>query len=131
MKITRIDRTQARRDPSRANSFDGEITSQPLISPADSEELRWSLPPPFSRRALEWKTSTASTDTNETSKAFVSFLASTGKVLGGSSHLYVPVLATSIICSKKGLGQQDEEDAIGLGGRWPFHLPFEDTELLA
>jgi hypothetical protein len=42
-----------------------------------------------------------------------------------------PVPATSIICSKKGLGQQDEEDAIGLGGRWPFHLPFEDNELLA
>jgi len=42
-----------------------------------------------------------------------------------------PVLATSIICSKKGLGQQDEEDAIDLGGRWPFHLPFEDNELLA
>jgi hypothetical protein len=49
----------------------------------------------------------------------------------GSSSRELPVLATSIICSKKGLGQQDEEDAIGLGGRWPFHLPFEDNELLA
>ena len=28
-------------------------------------------------------------------------------------------------------GQQDEEDAIGLGERWPFHLPLEDDELLS
>ena len=48
--------------------------------------LRWSLPQPFSHRALEWKATTASIDTNETSKAFVSFLASTGK-----SHGMVPL----------------------------------------
>jgi hypothetical protein len=28
-------------------------------------------------------------------------------------------------------GQQDEEDAIGPGERWPFHLPSENKELLA
>ena len=28
-------------------------------------------------------------------------------------------------------GQQDEEDAISPGERWPFHLPLEDNELLA
>jgi len=39
MKITRIDRTLARHDPSRADSFDGEVTFQPLVSPADSDEL--------------------------------------------------------------------------------------------
>ena len=27
--------------------------------------------------------------------------------------------------------QQDEEQAIGPGERWPFHLSFEDNELLA
>ena len=25
-------------------------------------------------------------------------------------------------------GQQDEEDAIGPGDRWPFHLSFEDND---
>src|SRR5712691_9288387 len=39
MKITRIDRTLARHDSSRANYFDGEVAFQPLISPADSDEL--------------------------------------------------------------------------------------------
>jgi quercetin dioxygenase-like cupin family protein len=39
MKITRIDRTQARPDPSRANSFDGEVNFQPLVSLTDSNEL--------------------------------------------------------------------------------------------
>ncbi len=39
MKIVRIDRTQARHDPTRANSFDGEVTFQPLVSPVDSDEL--------------------------------------------------------------------------------------------
>jgi quercetin dioxygenase-like cupin family protein len=39
MKIVRIDQTQARHDPSRADSFDGEVTFQPLVSPADSDEL--------------------------------------------------------------------------------------------
>ena len=28
-------------------------------------------------------------------------------------------------------GQQDEEDAIGLGACWPFHLSLENDELLA
>jgi len=28
-------------------------------------------------------------------------------------------------------GQQDEEDAIGPGEWWPFHLPPENDELLA
>ena len=28
-------------------------------------------------------------------------------------------------------GQQDEEDAIGTGDRWPFHLSMENDELLA
>ncbi len=28
-------------------------------------------------------------------------------------------------------GQQDEEDAIGPGERWPFHPSFKDDELLA
>jgi hypothetical protein len=27
-------------------------------------------------------------------------------------------------------GQQDEQDAIGPGDCWPFHLPLEDDELL-
>ena len=39
MKITRIDRRQARHDPSRANFFDGEVNIQTLVSPADSNEL--------------------------------------------------------------------------------------------
>ena len=39
MKIVKIDRTQARHDPSRADYFDGEVTFQPLVSPADSGEL--------------------------------------------------------------------------------------------
>jgi len=28
-------------------------------------------------------------------------------------------------------GQQDEEEAIGPGDRWPFHLSLENDELLA
>ena len=39
MKITRIDRTQTRHDPSCADYFDGEVTFQPLVGPADSDEL--------------------------------------------------------------------------------------------
>jgi quercetin dioxygenase-like cupin family protein len=39
MKITRIDRTQAKHDPSRANYFDGEVNIQSLVSAADSNEL--------------------------------------------------------------------------------------------
>ncbi len=39
MKITRIDRRQARHDPSRANFFDGEVNIQTLVSPADSHDL--------------------------------------------------------------------------------------------
>jgi quercetin dioxygenase-like cupin family protein len=39
MKITRIDRTQARPDPSRVTSFDGEVNFQPLVSLTDSDEL--------------------------------------------------------------------------------------------
>src|SRR5712691_11754322 len=39
MKITRIDRTQAKHDPSRANYFDGEVNIQSLVSSADSNEL--------------------------------------------------------------------------------------------
>jgi quercetin dioxygenase-like cupin family protein len=39
MKITRIDRTQARHDPSRTNYFDGEVTFQSLVSSIDSDEL--------------------------------------------------------------------------------------------
>jgi hypothetical protein len=29
------------------------------------------------------------------------------------------------------LGQQDEEEAIGPGEIWPFHMPLKDDELLA
>jgi hypothetical protein len=29
------------------------------------------------------------------------------------------------------MSQQDEEDAIGPGDSWPFHLPFEDDERLS
>ena len=43
-----------------------------------------------------------------------------------------------LVSLKKGLlprsnypGQQDEEDAIGPGERWPFHLTPEDDELLS
>jgi len=39
MKITRIDRTQAKNDPSRVNYFDGEVHFQSLVSAADSNEL--------------------------------------------------------------------------------------------
>jgi quercetin dioxygenase-like cupin family protein len=39
MKITRIDRTQAKDDPSRANYFDGEVKFQSLVGAADSNEL--------------------------------------------------------------------------------------------
>ncbi|HLX59115.1 MAG TPA: cupin domain-containing protein [Ktedonobacteraceae bacterium] len=39
MKITRIDRTQAKHDPSRANYFDGEVNTQSLVGQADSSEL--------------------------------------------------------------------------------------------
>jgi len=39
MKITRIDRTQASPAPSRANFFDGQVTTQTLVGPADSNEL--------------------------------------------------------------------------------------------
>jgi quercetin dioxygenase-like cupin family protein len=39
MKITRIDRTQAKDDPSRANYFDGEVKFQSLVGVADSNEL--------------------------------------------------------------------------------------------
>src|SRR5579864_9202699 len=39
MKITRIDRTQAKHDASRANYFDGEVNIQSLVGPAESSEL--------------------------------------------------------------------------------------------
>jgi hypothetical protein len=39
MKIVRIDLTQARPDPSRADSFAGDVAFQPLVGPADSDEL--------------------------------------------------------------------------------------------
>ena len=39
MKIIRIDRTQAKHEPSRANHFDGEVKFQVLVSPADGHEL--------------------------------------------------------------------------------------------
>src|SRR5437588_8604382 len=39
MKITRIDRTQARHDTSRANYFDGEVNIQSLVISLDSDEL--------------------------------------------------------------------------------------------
>jgi len=39
MKVTRIDRRQAKHEPSRANSFDGKANIQSHISPTDSEEL--------------------------------------------------------------------------------------------
>jgi 4-carboxymuconolactone decarboxylase len=39
MKITKINRTQLRHDPSRTADFDGEVRFQVLVSPADSEEL--------------------------------------------------------------------------------------------
>jgi quercetin dioxygenase-like cupin family protein len=39
MKITRIDQTQAKDDPSRINSFDGEVRFQSLVSAEDSNEL--------------------------------------------------------------------------------------------
>jgi 4-carboxymuconolactone decarboxylase len=39
MKITKIDRTQAKPDPSRANDFDGAVNFQTLVSPTDSNEL--------------------------------------------------------------------------------------------
>lgn len=39
MKITHIDQTQAKHDPTRADYFDGEVTFQSLVSPVDSDEL--------------------------------------------------------------------------------------------
>src|SRR5712692_2200407 len=39
MKIIRIDGRQAKHDPSRADYFDGEVTFQPLVGSADSDEL--------------------------------------------------------------------------------------------
>ena len=39
MKITRIDRTQAKPDASRTNYFDGEVKFQALVSSADSDDL--------------------------------------------------------------------------------------------
>jgi quercetin dioxygenase-like cupin family protein len=39
MKITRIDKTQSKQDPSRRNYFDGEVHFQNLVSPEDSAEL--------------------------------------------------------------------------------------------
>jgi len=39
MKITRIDRTQAKYDSSRAKYLDGEANIQTLVGPADSNEL--------------------------------------------------------------------------------------------
>ncbi len=39
MKISRIDRTQAKHDASRANYFDGEVNTQSLVGPAESSEL--------------------------------------------------------------------------------------------
>ena len=39
MKITRIDRSQAKYDTTRANYFDGEVNIQVLVSPVDSNEL--------------------------------------------------------------------------------------------
>ena len=40
MKITRIDRTQAKYNPSRANYFDGEVNIQSLVGSAESYEAR-------------------------------------------------------------------------------------------
>jgi 4-carboxymuconolactone decarboxylase len=39
MKISRIDRTQAKPDASRTNYFDGEVKFQALVSSADSDDL--------------------------------------------------------------------------------------------
>ena len=39
MKITRIDRAQAKPDSSRTSYFDGEVNFQPLVGAADSNEL--------------------------------------------------------------------------------------------
>jgi quercetin dioxygenase-like cupin family protein len=39
MKIARIERMQAKHDPSRANYFAGEVNTQALVGPADSDEL--------------------------------------------------------------------------------------------
>jgi quercetin dioxygenase-like cupin family protein len=39
MKITRIDSTQAKPNPSIAECFDGEVTFQPLVGSADSDDL--------------------------------------------------------------------------------------------
>jgi quercetin dioxygenase-like cupin family protein len=39
MKITKIDRTQAKPEPSRASDFDGQVNFQNLVSAADSAEI--------------------------------------------------------------------------------------------
>ena len=39
MKITRIDRFQAKYDPTRSNYFAGEVNIQSLVGPAESSEL--------------------------------------------------------------------------------------------
>ncbi len=46
MKITRIDPTQAKPDPSTADYFDGEVKFQRLVSSADSDELDLLSPSP-------------------------------------------------------------------------------------
>jgi quercetin dioxygenase-like cupin family protein len=39
MKITRIDPAQAKPNPATTNYFDGEVTFQPLVGSAESEEV--------------------------------------------------------------------------------------------
>ncbi len=39
MKITRIDRSQAKHDPTRSNYFAGEVSIQSLVGAAESSEL--------------------------------------------------------------------------------------------
>jgi len=39
MKITRIDRSQAKHDPTRSGNFVGEVNIQALVGPAESNEL--------------------------------------------------------------------------------------------
>ena len=39
MKLTRIDRTQAREDTVRKSNFDGEVKAQQVVGPQDSSEV--------------------------------------------------------------------------------------------
>lgn len=39
MKVTRIDRSQAKHDPARSSYFDGEVSIQALVGSAESNEL--------------------------------------------------------------------------------------------